>query len=151
MGKSSGFMLNVRVAMNKPKKIIQDHGLDENGRVTAFMRNEADRLMNPFIPYQNGMLRRLKTYPSASKIKYISPYAHYQYKGDEYISPKLGVSGIPLKSDRWWSPKGEKKKKSGKKLKYHTAGTGPEWEKLMMKSKGKELAKDVQNYIKKGG
>lgn len=148
---SSGFKIDVKVKINDVNKILKDHGLDENGRIIQHARDEADRLMNPFVPMQNGTLRRLKTYPSASKIKYTSPYAHYQYTGDEYISPRLGVSGIPLRNGRWWSPKGEKKKKSGRKLKYHTAGTGPEWEKLMMKEKGKELTRDVQNYINKGG
>lgn len=143
--------IDIKVKINNVNKILKDHGLNDEGRVIQYARDEADRLMNPFIPMQNGTLRRLKTYPSASKIKYTSPYAHYQHTGDEYISPRLGVSGIPLKSGRWWSPKGEKKKKSGKKLNYHTAGTGPEWEKLMMKAKGKELTRDVQNYINKGG
>lgn len=143
--------IDIKVKINNVNKILKDHGLNDEGRVIQYARDEANRLMNPFIPMQNGTLRRLKTYPSASKIKYTSPYAHYQHTGDEYISPRLGVSGIPLKSGRWWSPKGEKKKKSGKKLNYHTAGTGPEWEKLMMKEKGKELIRDIQNYINKGG
>ena len=148
---ASGFNINVKVNLNSVNKIIKDHGLNEDGRVVRHVRDEADRLMNPFIPMgETRDLRRLKSYPSASKIKYISPYAHYQHTGDEYISPTLGVSGIPLKNDKWWSPKGERKKKSGKKLTYHTPGTGPEWEKLMMEKKGKELIKDVQNYIKKG-
>lgn len=141
---------NVKVKMKSVNKIIKDHGLDENGKVTRRLRDTTERLMNPFIPFQSGGLRRLKTYPSSSKIKYTSPHAHYQYKGKEYISLKLGVSGIPLKTDKWWSPKGEKKKPSGKKLKYHEPGTGPEWDKLMLEKRGKELVKDVENYIKKG-
>lgn len=144
----SGF--NLKIKMNATNKILKDHGLDENGRVQKRIITTAERLMNPFIPFQGGNLRRLKVYQSPSKIKYISPYAHYQYKGKEYISPKLGVAGIHLKSDRWWSPKGEKKIASGKKLKHHEPGTGPEWDKLMMEKKGKELIQDVQNYVKRG-
>lgn len=148
---SSGFNFSVKVKMNNVNKILKDHGLNEDGRVVSYARGTADRLMNPFIPRgETGNLRRLKTYPSTSQIKYTSPYAHQQYKGDEYISPKLGVSGIPLKNDKWWSPRGEKKKKSGKKLKHHTPGTGPEWDKLMMKEKGQELIRDIQNHIKGG-
>ena len=144
----NGFDLKIK--MNATNKILKDHGLDENGRVQKRIITTAERLMNPFIPFQGGNLRRLKAYPSPSKIKYISPYAHYQYTGREYISPKLGVAGIPLKSGRWWSPKGEKKIPSGKKLKYHEPETGPEWDKLMMEKKGKELIQDVQNYVKRG-
>ena len=110
-----------------------------------------DRLMNPFIPFKEGGLRRNKTYPNNSSIKYTSPYAKYQYYGKMYISPKLKVSGIPLKSGRWWSPKGETKIATGKSLVYHYSGTGPKWDKLMMQRRKNDLIKDVENYIKNGG
>ena len=146
---ASGF--TVKIKINSTNKIIKDHGLDRNGRVTRFLRDEADRLMNPFVPMDNGMLRRNKTYPKNNEIKYTSPYAKYQYYGKMYISPKLGVSGILLKSDRWWSPKGEKKTPTSKKLKNHTSGTGPKWDKLMLQRRKDDLVKDVENYIKSGG
>lgn len=132
---SSGF--NLKIKINDANKILKDHGLNQDGRVMQYLTTTADRLMNPFVPMQNGVLRRLKTYPSASKIKYISPYAHYQYKG--------------LKAKGASRPKGIKRKISSEKLNYHTAGTGPEWDKLMMQQKGKELIQDVQNYVNKGG
>ena len=77
----SGFNFNVKVRMNSTNKILKDHGLDKDGKVTRFLRDDADRLMNPFIPMDNGMLRRNKTYPNNHSIKYISPYAHYLYTG----------------------------------------------------------------------
>ena len=143
--------LNVKVKMNSVNKILKVHGLNKDGRVTRFLRDDADRLMNPFVPMDNGMLRRNKTYPKNNEIKYTSPYAHYQYTGKMYISPTLGVSGIPLKNGRWWSPKGEKKIPTSKKLKYHTSGTGAHWDKLMMQRRKNDLVKDVENYIKNGG
>ena len=133
---ASGFNINVKVKLNNANKIIKDHGLNEDGRVVRYARDEADRLMNPFVPFENGGLRRLKTYPSPSKIKYTSPYSHYQYTG--------------LKAKGASKPKGIKRKISNEKLNYHTPGTDSEWEKLMMEKKGKELVKDVQNYIEKG-
>lgn len=153
MTKSSGFNFNVKVKIKKVNKIIKAHGLDTNGNVSTFFRNEVDRLMGPFVPGgAGGELEKLKTYPDNTQIKYISPYAHYQYTGNEYISPKLGVSGILLKKyDVWWSPKGEKKKKTGKKLTYHTSGTGAKWDRLMLKKHKKNIIKDVQTYIKSGG
>lgn len=146
---NSGF--KVKVKINSVNKILKDHGLDEDGRVQQHLLTTAERFMNPFIPMDNGMLRRNKTYPSNHEIKYTSPYAKYQYYGKMYISPKLGVSGIPLKSGRWWSPKGEKKIATSKNLTYHTAGTGPKWDKLMMQRRKNDLIKDVENYIKTGG
>ena len=144
--------INVKVKMNSVNKIIKDHGLDKDGRVVRRLRDTSDRLMMPFIPGgAGGQLAKLKTYPSNHEIKYTSPYAKYQYYGKMYISPKLGVSGILLKSDRWWSPKGEKKTPTSKKLKNHTSGTGPKWDKLMLQRRKDDLVKDVENYIKNGG
>lgn len=144
--------LDVKVKMNSVNKILKDHGLDKDGRVVRRLRDTSDRLMMPFIPGgAGGQLAKLKTYPSNHEIKYTSLYAKYQYYGKMYISPKLGVSGILLKSDRWWSPKGEKKIPTSKKLKYHTSGTGPKWDKLMMQRRKDDLVKDVENYIKSGG
>lgn len=47
---SSGFNFNVKVKMNSTNKIIKDHGLDKDGRVTRYLRDTADRLMMPYIP-----------------------------------------------------------------------------------------------------
>lgn len=144
--------MNVKVKMNPVSRIIKEHGLDKNGRVVRHLRDTADRLMMPYIPGgAGGQLAKLKTYPNNHEIKYTSPYAKYQYYGKMYISPTLGVSGIPLKSGKWWSPKGEKKTPTSKKLKYHTSGTGAKWDKLMLQRRKNDLVKDVENYIKNGG
>lgn len=132
---------SVKVKMNSTNKILKDHGLNKDGRVTRFLRDDADRLMNPFIPIDNGMLRRNKTYPSNHEIKYTSPYAKYQYYGKLMLT-KNGSS---------WAKKGEKKITTSKKLKYHTSGTGAKWDKLMMQRRKNDLIKDVENHIKSGG
>lgn len=136
---ASGF--TVKVKMNSTNKIIKDHGLDRNGRVVRHLRDTADRLMTPFIPMDNGMLRRNKTYPSNHEIKYTSPYAKYQYYG------KLMLA----KNGSAWANLGEKKVNTSKDLKYHTSGTGPKWDKLMLQRREDDLVKDVENYIKSGG
>ena len=133
--------LDVKVKMNSVNKILKDHGLNENGRVIRFLRDDADRLMNPFIPMDSGMLRRNKTYPSNHGIKYTSPYAKYQYYGKLMLT-KNGSS---------WASLGEKKVNTSKNLKYHTSGTGPKWDKLMLQRRKDDLVKDVENYIKNGG
>lgn len=150
MANSSGF--DIKVEINSTNKILKDHGLNEDGRVVERLRNTADRLMMPFIPGgSGGQLAKLKTYPNNHSIKYTSPYAHYMFVGKMYISPKLGVSGIPIKNDVWWSPKGEKKIPTSKNLKYHKSGTGAHWDKLMMQRRKDDLIKDVENYAKSGG
>lgn len=135
----SGF--KVKVKINSTNKILKDHGLDQDGRAIRFLRDDADRLMNPFVPMQNGMLRRNKTYPSNHEIKYISPYSKVQFYGKLMLT-KNGSS---------WARKGEKKVVTNKNLKYHTSGTGPKWNELMMQRNKNTLIKDVENFIKTGG
>ena len=97
--------------------------------------------MNPFVPFDNGMLRRNKTYPKNNEIKYTSPYAKYQYYG------KLMLA----KNGSAWAKLGEKKVLTSKNLTYHTSGTGSKWNELMMQRRKNDLVKDVENYIKSGG
>ena len=97
--------------------------------------------MNPYIPFDTGMLRRNKTYPNNSSIKYTSPYAKYQYNG------KLMLS----KSGSAWAKLGERKVNTNKELKYHTSDTGSKWDKLMLQRRKNDLLRDVENYIKNGG
>ena len=134
--------LNVKVKMNPASRIIKEHGLDKNGRVVRHLRDTADRLMMPYIPGgAGGQLAKLKTYPNNHEIKYTSPYAHYQYTGKAMVAENGSA----------WAKKGEKKHYSGKKLKYHTSGTGAKWDKLMLQRRKNDLVKDVENYIKNGG
>ena len=133
--------LDVKVKMNSVNKILKDHGLNKDGRVTRYLRDDADRLMNSFVPMDNGMLRRNKTYPKNNEIKYTSPYAKYQYYGKLMLA-KTGSA---------WAKLGEKKVKTSKNLKYHTFGTGAKWDKLMLQRRKNDLIKDVENYIKNGG
>lgn len=134
----SGSGFNIKVKINSTNKILKDHGLEQDGRAIRFLRDEADRLMNPYIPMDNGMLRRNKTYPSNHEIKYISPYAKYQYYGKLMLA-KNGSS---------WAKKGEKKVETSRNLKYHTSGTGPKWDKLMMQRRKNDLIKWRFNIIK---
>lgn len=86
---SSGF--KVKVKINSINKILKDHGLNQDGRAVKFLRDDADRLMNPYIPMDNGMLRRNKTYPSNHEIKYISSYSKVQYYGKLMLTKMVQV------------------------------------------------------------
>lgn len=49
-------------------------------------------------------------------------------------------------------PKGVKRTISSQPLKYQGGPKrGPEWEKRMMNDRRREVCKDVENYINKGG
>lgn len=131
-------MFAMKLKLNSFNKIIKDHGLNANGSVTRFLRDDVDRLCDPYIPMASGLLKNTKTYPSNHEIRYTSPYAHYMYKGKKAVGPSR--------------PKGVKRTISNMPLKYQGAPKrGAEWDKRMMNDRKKDIIKDVENFIKNGG
>lgn len=128
--------------LNNKNQITKEHGLDENGKATKFLRDTVDRFCDPYIPMGTGSLKNTKTYPNNHTIKYTSPYAHYMYKGQLMVSP----------TGRAYAKKGEKKHYVGKSLKYQGAPKrGPQWEKRMMNDRRMDVVRDLQNFVKNGG
>lgn len=89
---------------------------------------EAQKLLNlqivadcePLIPFQQGALRGSQTFPEGvygGLIEYNTPYAHYIYEGDLYLT----------EDGRSWARKGEKKYPTGIPLAYHHPGTTDHW------------------------
>lgn len=127
-----------KVKMNNANQIIKDHGLDDNGTVTKFLRNTVDRFCDPYIPFKTGPLKNNKQYPNNHSIKYVSPYAHYHYKGKKAEGPSR--------------PKGVKRTISNVSMKYSGAPKrGPEWDKRMMNDRRIDVCRDVERFIKNGG
>lgn len=108
----------------------------DTSRIDGNLRN-AQKLLNmqvvadcdEYIPFSQGGLSGSVCYPDGlygSCIEYNSPYAHYQYMGELYLTD----------DGRAWAKKGEKKYQTGQKLKYHAPGTGDHWfEKAKMEHK----------------
>lgn len=137
--------MNIKVKMNSTRQIIKDHGLDKNGKVTEFLAQRVEKLCQPYVPGSQQL--HLRNSGRANEkgigtIFYPGPYAHYLYKG------KLMLA----KNGSCWAKFGEKKHYVGKKLNYYgDQKSGPEWDKRMMNDRGKEVCKDVENFIKNGG
>lgn len=66
----------------RPKKIVlQNHGLEEGGKVHAFFTETCARYMDKYVPYDEGTLA--STVEVGKKtITYTQPYAEYQYRGE---------------------------------------------------------------------
>ena len=105
-------------SLGKIKKKLK---LDEDGPVQAFMVETCYRHMDKYVPMDIGNLRTVVDINSNS-ITYESPYAEYQYYG-------------------------EREDNSHKVENYTTPGTGPYWDERMISAEGKDVVKEVQNYI----
>lgn len=133
---SGNFKLKIKI--NPINQILKRHGLQNDGKVNLFLRNEVERYSDPYIPMLaqgtgSGNLKNTKSHPNNHSIKYNSPYSRYQYHG------KVMVGKAP-------------KKVTNKNLKYNGAPRrGAKWDKRMWNDRGKEICKNIKNFIKKGG
>lgn len=130
---------------NQPEEIVKRI---INSDVRLFMANEAKRLMDQYVPAKNLILAQaVRIYIEGEQgiVHYNSPHAHYQYKGELYVS---SVTGSP------WASKGEYKIPTGEPLNHskfrHPLATS-EWDKAMMRSRKGDLVSATQNYINRGG
>lgn len=138
--------MKLEFRFDKPQEQIVKERLSPKARL--FLANEAARLMDPYVPAQNLILAqntRVYLEDETGIVHYTSPYAHYQYKGELYVSSTTGSA---------WASKGEYKVPAGKTLKQskfrHPLATS-EWDKAMLKSRKEDLVKAVQNYVNGGG
>lgn len=124
------------------KKLAFDKTGGKEGRL--FYANEAKRLMDPYVPANNLVLaQNTRVYVEGEHgvVEYLSPYAHYQYEGELYISSKTGSA---------WAKEGEYKVPAGKKLNHskfrHPLATD-HWDKAMTTARNGELTKAMQEYL----
>lgn len=82
--------------------------ITQNNAVGQFVAQTWARYFAKYIPMQQGILRSNFT-TEPFKVTYESPYAHYQWQGELYVSPTTGSS---------WALPGEIKVPTGKPLEY---------------------------------
>ena len=120
-----------RVDIKPINQILKRHGLQQDGEVNLFLRNEVERYSDSYIPFLKSTLKNNKSHPNSHSIKYNSPYARYQYYG------KVMVGKAP-------------KKVTNKDLKYSGAPKrGAFWDKRMWNDRGKEICNNLEVFIKK--
>lgn len=135
--------MNLDFKWNKNKKQLAfDKTGGKKGRL--FLANESKRLMDPYVPAKNMLLaQNTRTFVEGEHgiIEYNSPYAHYQYEGELYVSSTTGSA---------WAAKGEYKIPAGKALRYdafrHPLATD-HWDKAMMVSRKRDLTAAYQAYL----
>lgn len=132
----------------KPTKVIVAKlGLEPNGAVQKFFTNNCYRHMDKYVPRDDGNLRA-NVDIEPDHIIYKSPHAHYVYEGILYVDPKTGKGAFHNKDYGFWSRPNTTKIRSNKKLKYHTPGTGPYWDRAMVNAEIQVVIKETENYMR---
>lgn len=98
---SSGIHVEIHGRLNLPaaQVFLENMGLQDFGPVQKFIDSECIRLMEPYMPRQNGILIKDLVLSNAGKlgsgeIVENSPYAHYLYEGIVYEDPKYHCAGF---------------------------------------------------------
>lgn len=97
-------------------------GLTPGGRVQKFIDNEVIRLCDPKVPFATGVLKHSAITASVigqGLVVYATPYARYLYYGEVYGPniPRYEAGELA----GFWSPPGQKKHPTGRKLTYNGA------------------------------
>lgn len=110
--------------------IMRQRGMGGDNRAQKFLASEAARLMDAYVPMQQGPLKNQHTIAAdGSSVTYTQPYAHYQYRGE------VMAGRAP-------------KHYTGESLNHHGAPMrGPNWDKRMIADKSDELANNLKTYI----
>ena len=95
--------------------------------------------MDRYVPKGDTLLLSEETTIDSNSITYEMPYAHYQYIGELYVDPETGSS---------WARKGAKKVPTNISLKQNGY---PYWDKKMWSIHERDIVKEVQDYIDRGG
>lgn len=128
--------------LKSEKQIMKEKTGGEQGLL--FLANEAKGLMDKYVPADELILAqdvRIYVEDDVGVVEYTSPYAHYQYKGELYVS---SITGSP------WAANGEFKVPTGKKLehsKFRHPNATSEWDKAMMTGEKGKLTQAFQKYI----
>ena len=118
-------MINVKVDADIPVDALTE-------RVKAadtWLAHEVAANASQFVPFRQGTLRGSYLVGEDSQGMYVSwntPYAHYLYEGEVYINPRYGRAGWQDEYGDWHGYKGAKVP-SGRRIQYHTGGTGDHW------------------------
>ena len=120
------------------KKLAFEKTGGKEGRL--LYANEAKRLMDPYVPANNLVLaQNTRVYVEGEHgvVEYLSPYAHYQYEGELYLT----------KDGRSFANSGEKKYPTGMPLQHHAAGTSDHWFERAKQTHGKDWVDLVKREV----
>lgn len=135
----------------KPASVIKARlGIQPNGPAHAFFTNTCFKHMTKFTPGGTSSHLNKNVTLKPDSIIYNSPDAHYMYMGELYEDPKYKKGAFYSPDYGFWSRPGITKVPTGIPLTYHTPGTGAFWDKKMQNSEGKEVVKEIQEYVNRG-
>lgn len=138
-------MLEFKLQLPELSNIVNEVGINENGKVQKYVDNFVLQKCDPYIPFNAGVLIASGIISSSGgKVIWNSPKAQYLYEGKLMVSPTTGSS---------WAKKGEQKILASpeKDLTYRGAPIrGAKWFDRMIVDKKSELIDGCKKMINGG-
>ena len=97
-------MFKMTVSMKPTREIIERRGLQKGGRVQKFVDSEVIRYSDPYIPMQQGILKKSHkpaTIVGSGLVKYDTPYARKQYYSNSG-NGKEGINNGGMRGRLWF-------------------------------------------------
>lgn len=121
--------------------VLEARGLKPGGKVQKFIDSEVIRLCDPKVPFATGVLKHSAITASVigqGMVVYATPYARYLYYGEVY-GPNIPIFEAGELAG-FWSPPGQKKHPTGRRLTYNGAPErGSFWFERMKAERGDDI------------
>lgn len=129
-------------------KIVGNVGIHlDTRRIDGNLKRAQDALdqrvlgdMMEYMPFQQGALRGATQIIEPGLIQTNTPYAHYQYMGELYLT----------EDGRSYAESGERKYPTGKPLHYTAPGTGDHWFETAKQTHGQQWVETAKRELGKG-
>lgn len=135
----------------QPASVIKARlGIQLGGPAHAYFTQSCFRHMTSFVPGGTKSHLNQTANIQVDNITYQGPDAYYLFNGNLYVDPKYKKGAFYNSDYGFWSRPGITKINSGKRLNYHTPGTGAHWDNLMWTSQKNEVITEVQQFVNRG-
>lgn len=132
---------DARLELDGLADALTARGLSPGGKVQKFIDSKVIRLCYPKVPFRTGVLKHSPMIASVigqGLVIYAKPYARYLYYGEVY-GPNIPIFEAGELAG-FWSPPGQKKHPTGRKLAYSGAPErGAFWFERMKAEHGEEI------------
>lgn len=122
-------------------EILRRRGMGSSNDLRQYIASEVKRFSDPYVPFEQGILKNASIASDGGTITYGAPYAHYHWVGEIY------GPNIPLGDEGFFS-RGPKSP-TGRQMEYHGAPMrGPKWTERAMADRKDDLEQSVKAFIK---
>ena len=142
----------IKLDLPDAQEIIRRKGLGPRGGAQLFHTGNVLRRMEKYIPKDTSALIKqtvIATSYRTNEIRHPGPYANYLFGGKVMIDPKINAAGF-MTDKGWRSRKGAVKILTDRDLdltKGKNKDATAHWDRALVQREGKELVKELQEYI----